>query len=498
MIEEIDHRASILVLAALAIGLTLRAHPLNIAFLVPIAYIPFRRWGRGLGSPKDFRKPPLSAEVLPSECHPEGPLPLATNLRGAKGLAVPTIALLLGLYLTPTPVKPIPTTEFLTGPATVASVPNESNNEQVFDLQVGNKRFLAYAPKNPPLVLGDQLDISAIAKPPAENSPFLLTHRDIGTVDLKGRKLIVTARGPWINRTADGWRRQFADFVTTSVGKKGGDWLRALVFREGTLEKDEKETLAKTGTVHLITAGGLHIFALAFFVNLVCAILPIPRTLQILGVALVLTLFALATGLQPSTIRAVVMTIIYLSAYKFARDPDPLSALCVASIGVLLWQPFQLDLPGFQLSFVSVAALILFATHRAKPPKNAREFLGQRLLQLVKAGVILSLATEPLIAYHFGTITTTSIFSNALVVGVATCALILSTASFALSPLFPAASAGIVASLAAPMAGWIFAVSDWFASLPSAVIQVPEFNAYWLAPYYGAGLMLWRLKIVQP
>lgn len=70
--------------------------------------------------------------------------------------------------------------------------------------------------------------------------------------------------------------------------------------------------------------------------------------------------YALLTGAAPSVIRAAVMQILLLLAPLVKREEDTPTSLCAAMLVILLQNPWAVADLSFQLSFASMAGLLLF------------------------------------------------------------------------------------------------------------------------------------------
>jgi competence protein ComEC len=298
--------------------------------------------------------------------------------------------------------------------------------------------------------------------------------------------------GPSFFRLADSWRQSFFAFTASSMNKDDAEWADAICFRSGALPMESREALKRTGTVHVVAASGLHVFAIALAFQWLLGLLPVPRWVVVAAVSSFLALYAMAVGLHPPVLRAALMSVAFLAAYLLRREPDGLSALGTAAIACLIWNPAGVLDAGFQLSFVAVASLIVFHRRPAVRPRTAVGLVLQRLGQLAWASTVLALAMEPLVAYHMGMVSLVSIPANIAVVAVASALLPLSTGAFGLSLLAPGAAGALMSLLASPLIGVVKWVADVLGGLPFATLEVPPFNAYWLVAYFAAGLLLWR------
>jgi len=138
--------------------------------------------------------------------------------------------------------------------------------------------------------------------------------------------------------------------------------LQAVLIGESyQLEKVWLESFRSTGTLHALIISGSHIAVLAsvfLFLLRVC--------LAPTGAAAFLTvclawLYALVTGWQPPCVRAAAGLTLFLIGRHFYRRRSILNLLAAVAIGFLALDPEQLFEASFQLSFLAVAAIAVFA-----------------------------------------------------------------------------------------------------------------------------------------
>jgi predicted membrane metal-binding protein len=137
---------------------------------------------------------------------------------------------------------------------------------------------------------------------------------------------------------------------------------------------------------------------------------------------------------------------------------------------------------------VAVGSLVLFA----RAPDDSEGDLREWALRYASASLVVTAATAPLVAYHFGTIPLMSIPANMLVVPVL--GLVIGGALFAWATwlVVPAVGIGMLKLIVEPMTGWVGIVIERLGSLSFAAVAVPEFSPYLLVPVYVAGLLVWR------
>lgn len=260
--------------------------------------------------------------------------------------------------------------------------------------------------------------------------------------------------------------------------------LRAMLLGWKTGLTDEvEEPFVRSGTLHLFAISGLHIALIAEILVQVLRLFRVPRLAAGVVVIPVLWFYTLATGSQPSAVRATLMTSVVVGGWMLARPVDLLNSLAVAALVVLIAEPHQLFQAGFQLSFAVVAAigtLVPPLAERFQRIGAPDPFLPddlvphwRRIVHRVGRGIGGSIAVSaacwagalPLTAWYFHLVTPVSLLANLVVVPLGTAALASSLASLVCGDWLP--GAGVLFNHGAWF--WMHAartLSEWFADIP--------------------------------
>jgi competence protein ComEC len=345
-------------------------------------------------------------------------------------------------------------------------------------------------------MLGDRLSIDGIAKPPHATPGSRKFETIQGRMSVDG--FVVVTQGSWIAHLADEWRRSFMAYVDRNLNEKAASLVDAICFnaRSG-VDPQTRQEMASSGTVHILSASGLQVFVFGFLVAMVLRFFPLHRSVQILALALVLVVYSIGAGLQPQIVRAACMTVLGLAAYMAKRDPDALSALALSGIAYLLWRPDSVYGMAFQVSFVTVACISLFYRRSSATRVTLRAEIVRYTKEFLSLSGIVVLASAPLIAYYLGVISMVSVFANLLVCW--SLPLIVAVAFFGhgVSLLAPAVGDSIASHFLGPLCDWIYRVLDGMGR-GFGTLDVPSFSGVWLLAFYGAWLMTYRRRVVQP
>ncbi len=202
-----------------------------------------------------------------------------------------------------------------------------------------------------------------------------------------------------------------------------------------------KSDFSRSGMAHLLAVSGLHVSFLAGVLYL----LPGRKRRRSLIVIPVLICFALMTGGQPSTWRAVVMSALLLLAPLFGRETDPATSISFALLLLLVWNPYASESAGLHLSFLAVTGLACFhgriynwmmTPFRRKVPQSP----AGRVAVLAWSGFAGSVSTScsaiaftlPAAALYFETVALTGPLANLLTLWAVSAAFALGAAACAL------------------------------------------------------------------
>ena len=170
------------------------------------------------------------------------------------------------------------------------------------------------------------------------------------------------------------------------------------------LSREQRDVFATSGTAHILALSGLHMGILFGLFTL----LPVFWRRSAVVVVFVVALswgFALLTGLSVSVVRsAVMLTVASLCAMRGWRT-SVINVLCFAALIILLFSPLALFDVGFQLSFLSVLAILMLmpVLDSFWSERNLFNHPFLRVLWgLLAVGFAAQVGTAPLVAFCFG------------------------------------------------------------------------------------------------
>jgi competence protein ComEC len=367
---------------------------------------------------------------------------------------------------------------------------------------------------------GDTVAIHARIRPPTgvtnpggfDYGQYLRLHHIDAVASISGPGSLSVQRpshqgGYWnLWQSIDGWRDRVRQAAVTSLDQPAlGLYLGMIIGEPDYLSPDVRDRFMSTGTVHILSISGSHLGLIAFLAFLmakwVCRSLPafwllrLSRLLTPTRCAVLLTvtpvvLYTLLAGAQIATVRSLVMILLFLTAVWLGRPNSVVVALACAAWLLLLPDPNALFDISFQLSFVSVLAIGLVVrrfdreetVHPPLLPWRERAALWVRDYVMLSGAV--TLATLPLVAYHFNQIAWIGIVSNALVVPFAGFVLVPVGLASAMWLLLSGGDVLPAAAINQSLCDALMNIVDAFASIPGVEWHVASPSVFLVIAFY--------------
>ena len=154
-------------------------------------------------------------------------------------------------------------------------------------------------------------------------------------------------------------RRAICDRLQALLGDQSPLAEALLIGYTEDMPEDMREGFRKAGVAHVLSVSGLHaMLIMGFVIKLLekCQASPCV-VFSVTGV--LLAIYTVLVGAGTPILRAAVLVMYQLYAHVARRRADPLSALSLGVIVILLLQPLELFAAGFQMSFGAVLGMIM-------------------------------------------------------------------------------------------------------------------------------------------
>lgn len=176
------------------------------------------------------------------------------------------------------------------------------------------------------------------------------------------------------------------------------------------------EDFRRAGLSHLLAVSGQNVALLVLLAMPVLAALGLPLRTRLLWVLGLIAAYVPLAGAGPSIQRAGIMGALSVLATLAGRRASRFYALVLAAVVLLVLEPGIAADVGWQLSFAAVLGILLLAAplragiEARIGPRGWRRALAEAAAMTIAA----TLATAPLIAFHFEAISTMTLVANLL------------------------------------------------------------------------------------
>ena len=239
-----------------------------------------------------------------------------------------------------------------------------------------------------------------------------------------------------------------------------GSLIPGMVLGDTSLQSEQfRGNMRRSGLTHLVAVSGANFAIVSAFILWCAQFLFRTMRFRIIATAFALTAFIALVRPSPSVLRAAAMAAVLLIAYATKRGTDSLPALGFAIAAVVIGDPWQGRDPGFALSVLATAGLLLFAPRIVD---YFSRFLPNFLAQAIAPPIAAMAFCAPVIVSIAGYLSPMSIFANLLAAPAVAPITIIGFIAALISPLLPQLSVVLVTFIK-PLAWWIASVADWAA-----------------------------------
>ena len=361
---------------------------------------------------------------------------------------------------------------------------------------------------------GDRFLVEGIVSEPPELDGFdyaaYLARQGISEV-LDARSVTLTGEGGGsaFYRSLYEFRRRLAASVAAVVPEPQAALGQAtLLGLRRNIPTELTEAFRRTGTAHLLAISGLHVgILLGISLAASAALLGRKHHLHLIAPLLVIWLYGLLAGMSPSATRACIMGSVYLASQAFGRQRGSLAPIGCAAALMVAVSPTVLYSISFQLSFAAIAGIAAFSDVLGEP---LRSFVERRfgwrsglrsplaaVVDMLGVSLAATVATLPLIAYHFERVST---------LGIPASVLTLPALPFLIAGGAGTAFMGLVSTTIATPLGWVAwgagaylsSVVTLLAGLPGASVEIGNLPAWAVVVYYGVLALAYGGRVMFP
>jgi competence protein ComEC len=250
----------------------------------------------------------------------------------------------------------------------------------------------------------------------------------------KGSFAVVSQPSRWaksLDRIRDGLR-------AASGGGDSGALIPGMVLGDTSLQSATfKNEMRRSGLTHLVAVSGANFAIVSTFILYLMQFVFRKIPLRLGATAIFLIAFIALVRPSPSVLRAAAMAAVLLIAQGTHRGRDSLPALGFAIAAVVVADPWQVRDPGFALSVLATAGLLLAA------PRLVEKFssvMPKPLAIVIATPLAATLFCSPVIVAISGQLSLMSIVANVLAAPAVAPITIVGFVASLLSPVLPSLS----------------------------------------------------------
>jgi competence protein ComEC len=239
-----------------------------------------------------------------------------------------------------------------------------------------------------------------------------------------------------------------------------GSLIPGMVLGDTSLQTEKfRGDMRRSGLTHLVAVSGANFAIVSAFILWCAQFLFRTMRFRIIATAIALIVFSALVRPSPSVLRAAAMAAVLLIAYATKRGADSLPALGFAIAAVVIGDPWQGRDPGFALSVLATAGLLLFAP---KIIAYLARFLPNFAAQAIAPPIAAMIFCAPVIVSIAGYLSPMSILANLLAAPAVAPITVIGFIAALISLLSPHI-ATVLVTCVKPLAWWVASVADWAA-----------------------------------
>lgn len=285
-------------------------------------------------------------------------------------------------------------------------------------------------------------------------------------------------------------RRTFADSVAATVGPSSRGLIPGMVLGDTSAQTAaEEQAYIATGLSHLSAVSGSNVTYVTTAAVVVATLVGFGLRTRLACAAASLLLFAGLVGPEPSVLRASVTGLVGLAAVVASSRAEPMHALSIAVIALVLADTDLAVHYGFALSVAATAGIVALQPllYRWLAPTGWPDILVRAVAVAIAADVV----TMPIVSMMAGEVSLVSAAANVLVAPVTGAVTVLGLAAAVLC-LIPGGLEAPVLMIIQPMTWWVHAVATHGARLPFATVETGPVAALVAYGWVIAGVMAKR------
>ncbi len=325
-------------------------------------------------------------------------------------------------------------------------------------------------------VVGEIVRAEGVAEAVPEWRGAWFERRGIEAI-LRSRKVSSTGafRGG-VAGVVDGVRVRSEQALSRGIGSSQAALARGFVLgQDQEISSSTEQEFRRSGLAHLLAVSGQNVVLLSILAWPFLALLGLRLPGRLIATGVLIIFYVFVAGAGPSIQRAGVMGIAALAAGLAGRPAQRLHALLLAAAATLAINPTSISDPGWLLSFAATAGIMLWARPLGLllGSEHGDSELRRSVVEAAAVTAAATLATAPVSAALFGTVSLVALPANLIAAPAVAPAMWLGMLSAAIGQISRAAAEPLN-WLNALCLGYIEQLAHWFGSPDWAMIEVGQ------------------------
>ncbi len=305
----------------------------------------------------------------------------------------------------------------------------EKQYNNVYQIKVLNSKhfnlLIQISKKSKELEYGDKVKLQGEYKKPFEqknyggynDKQYLKTLKISGRVKVKEIEIVAKKQLNVVLQFTNHVNLKIKERLQAIFTKEKAAILKGLLLGETEeIPEEVKENFQTSNISHILAVSGMHISYIIIGLQLLLK-KQVGKTRTRMATIVILILYALITGGNPSIIRSVVMSIITIGSGMVHRKSDIWNSIAVSLLSILLYNPFLILDIGLQLSYLGTIGIVLFRPVIVKILNSIQS--KKKAIEKVKEVLAVSLSAQIMIffvvLYHFNIVGIYFLITNLLV-----------------------------------------------------------------------------------
>ena len=254
------------------------------------------------------------------------------------------------------------------------------------------------------------------------------------------------------------------EFRNLTPDNQAGALIPGLVLGDTSLQTQEfTQQMRRVGLSHLTAVSGANFALVATFLFWFLQFVIKKLKNRLLIVGLILFLFIFLVRPTPSVLRAALMSAVILLAKYFGDRSVGIPSLAAAIAVLILVDPIQSTDPGFALSVLATAGILLLSPKIES--RLSRQIKNTWIVQAISIPVSATIFCLPVIVLLSNQLSLVTVPANILVAPVIAPITVLGFLAAILAPVIPPLSSLLI-GIATPFAHWIVFISNAMLATP--------------------------------